>query len=331
MTQQLFELATGELAPPWEQKLPGRLQWELQSLASAGAGVEIDGDALERRVLQLTIEWPTMAGLVRLRAVYPENFPRFRPQVYLLADPATFPKRHVSPIEGQICLLGRDTRQWPPQHSLAALLQENLEHALNGTGDEDPQGEPPEFWWNCNATPDCFFAIDSGFDLGDAKDGWAEVRVALTNSKGLHGRVVITRLLDAKKNVLSEWQGPLPWGLEKTGKLLQVPWTFLAESILPEGGDQLEACRQSGSTTATAAPKHLTQDVFGLLYLIAYPGELQHEVTGTGWLTVLHHGAPRRFKPGKKQDLAIFRSLRSGADDLVTRAPSAEPLRTAAR
>lgn len=72
--------------PRWEKRYPGRLKFELDALRAAGITPEIDELALAAGRLSLTFDWPLdKATTLRLQAVFPDAYPHFRPQVFLLA------------------------------------------------------------------------------------------------------------------------------------------------------------------------------------------------------------------------------------------------------
>jgi hypothetical protein len=113
-----------------------------------GDSLQVDEVALDKGVLILEFDWPLDGRSIPLRAIYPDSFPRLRPIVKLRGDTSTFPPRHCSPIDGNLCLLGRDSRQWRQKWTLRNLLESQLQSALTGGGEEDQQGEPAEYWWN---------------------------------------------------------------------------------------------------------------------------------------------------------------------------------------
>jgi hypothetical protein len=124
----------------------------------------------------LSFEWPLDDKLIPLQAIYPDSYPFLRPHIYV-TNPAFFPKRHYSPIDGNLCLLGRDSRQWSSSWTVPELLRNQLRGAFENAADEDPQGEPAEVWWNNFGRPGSYCLIDSSWSLLSAKSGEAEVVV----------------------------------------------------------------------------------------------------------------------------------------------------------
>ena len=127
----------------------------------------------------------------------PLGQPRTRPIVSLHTDQAEYPLRHCSPIEGVLCLLGRDGRQWQHQWTLRRLLDEQLADALNGTGEEDPRGEPAEYWWNILSVPDSYCLVASDWTIGEAKGGTMQMAL---HAQWAHGKpfvkAAVTEVLD---------------------------------------------------------------------------------------------------------------------------------------
>lgn len=138
------------MVPYWEPAWQGRFEFELQDLAAfVGDTLSIDEELLTEGVVRLEFDWRLSNGrILPLQAVFPDTYPFVGPQVALRGDPSTFLKRHCSPADGTLCLLGRDTGFWSAEWTLATLLERQLEKAINGTGPEDPQGEPVEVCWN---------------------------------------------------------------------------------------------------------------------------------------------------------------------------------------
>lgn len=131
---------------PWWERIQGRLQFELAALDREGIHVERDDAAFARGTLRLTLtlpegSWPPS----RLVAVYPDTFPRIRPEVS--AIDVVF-DHHQNPFGKNLCLLGRSTSNWQPSDTLASLLGTQLpllRQALESPNPElfeEPQGEP---------------------------------------------------------------------------------------------------------------------------------------------------------------------------------------------
>ena len=171
-----------------------------------------DPDALRVGRLAVTFDWPLGADILTLKAVYPDTFPRLRPGVFLIDGLDPWPERHVNPHDGNLCLLGRDSRQWMSRWTLRQLLDEQLEDAIRGGGEEDLQGEPAEVWWNSAGAPGAYCLIDSAWDPGNVRQGTLQLRYAVDGIKEHVPivRAVVTDVCDENGTVLFRWEGPLP-------------------------------------------------------------------------------------------------------------------------
>lgn len=328
--------------PRWEKRYPGRLRHELNALQSAGISPEVDGDALEAGQLALTFDWPLDdATTLRLKAVFPDAFPHIRPQVFLISglDPA--PVRHRSPIEGNLCLLGRDSRQWMPSWTLYRLLAEQLEAAVRGAGDEDPQGEPAEYWWNGLNRTGSFCLIDSAWDLADVREGTLLLRFVSMGTKaekrgGETTRVPVIRAYVAEvrardNTVLHRWDGPLPPDLSEAKLSHRIPWVRLDETIMPDSslGTQMSAFRQDHDWLRTSKQHRYQSGLSIDMFALAHPSELAFGQIGLGWVIYLVFGHPNAFgaqnarqKRKKPLTVTVLPVYRAGADDIGHRVPA---------
>lgn len=336
-----------ESVPRWERRYRGRLRYELDALRAAGIAPDVDFDALKAGQLALTLDWPLDAGTVlRLKVVYPDAFPHIRPQVFLLSglDPA--PARHRSPMEGNLCLLGRDSRQWMPSWTLYKLLAEQLEKAVRGGGEEDPQGEPAEYWWNGLNRSGSFCLVDSAWDLGGAREGMLLVRYVPDGLKteergGETTRVPVLRAfvseVRARDNtVLHRWDGPLPPGLAAAKHMLRIPWVRVDETVLPdpELGRQVGELRRNHAWLQGDKPQHFPSGLMIDPFAVVHPSELGFGQIGLGWTMLLVFGHPKAFNANsarqkRKNPLTItaLPVYRAGATDIGHRVPAMELLR----
>lgn len=303
---------------------------EMRDLAHvAGESARYDEVALAQGVLILEFEWPLDDRVVALRATYPDSFPRMRPIVQLLGDPPNFPPRHCSPTDGTLCLLGRDTGQWPNQWSLATLLHNQLAHALRGTGDEDEQGEPAEYWWNDFGLAESYCLVDSEWTLGEARFGMLDVRLKFRPRAGGSGSIAaaVTRVHAANGEVICAWQGALPPVL--TGEDHQtapIPWVYVDQVVLPGHDGRVDLERLMGRLASQPRPIALSANSFALMFAIAYPSNLAHGLTGLGWLFAMFRWSGAKKVKDAKQP-AILPTYRAGEQDMGARVPAVRLLR----
>lgn len=323
-----------ELAPRWERRAPGRFSYELQDIASVvGDALRVDEDALTKGALILEFNWPLGQELVPLRAIYPDSFPRTRPIVLMGSDPANYPKRHCSPIDGTLCLLGRDTSQWPNQWTLAELLRKQLADALRGTGEEDEQGEPAEYWWNVLGLAQSYCLVDSQWSLNGATGGMLKLRGGFRTKGDVPAiQAYVSEVRNDKNELICSWQGAVPPIFANAATELSVPWLYLDEILLPTAakGDKLM------SLMGQLAPKPRLMDfsftTSAQLFAVAYHSELAHRHTGLAWLFAVYHGpkqqsSPKRIHRLPQRRLDIVPTYRAGDLDLGARVPAVGMLR----
>jgi hypothetical protein len=293
-----------------------------------GESLRVDGDALAAGQLIVEFDWPLEGRRVELRAIYPDTFPRLRPTVQLRGDPSTFPKRHCSPDEGNLCLLGRDSRQWRQQWTLADLLESQLADALNDSGHEDPQGEPAEVWWNGHALSNSFCLIDSAWNIGAATKG--ELRLRYNYYHGQSDRpefkALVAELRDDGGQTLAQWSEPVPGVVQSASKETTVPWIYIDEVLLPTAV-QSQLDDLLGRFKLSSSPPKVSPVLNAQWFAVLYKTELQHGQVGLGWLFLVAYGRRQDFQQKKKTPVAIVRTFRAGASDIGARAPSFQGLR----
>lgn len=318
---------TGEMpagVPLWDLAWPGRAKSELDHLVHLAAGtVEIDEVSLSQGVLRVELPWTLSDGkVVRLKATFPDSFPRMRPHVQLLGSPDDFPLRHVGP-NGEICLLGRDSRLWLSRWTLAGLLYTNLESALLGNGEEDPQGEPLEVWWNGAARSDLgnFLLVDSAWDLDGYDTGLVEILYTVRLEAGVpRFQGAVNKIWSGveRTSLLAERTTPLP------PALLRHQITLAAWSR----NDGLPLPNLDRITDLVRSMDHkgrYEQTPFGTMRisLTVQRSELSQETTGDAFICLL----TIRDRQQKRETGHLVPVLRAGSLDLGYRVPSTAVLR----
>ena len=281
----------------------------------------------------LEFDWPVDDRQVSLRAAYPDSFPRFRPLVWLQTDREFWPARHCSPIDGNLCLLGRDSSQWVPSLTLRTLLDEQLSNTLNGTGLEDRQGEPAEFWWNSQGSKDSYCLINSDWELGEATCGTLRINYSyeLFQTK-LRIRAAVIEVRDEKGAPLATWNGVLPQELKQSGSRnkITIPWVLLNNTPLPTGNpQQISDLWNAHDYLRNFSFQPLGPKLYTIWFAFAYETELGFQVNGLSWLFPLAYGRKKRFgrKASRSPDAIIVPTYRAGASDLGNRVPGVAHLR----
>lgn len=141
------------MSKPWYDKSPRVYEKELQAYNEAGLKYKIDEAARTKGVLQIdfkidpdnnSFSEAKLGETLELQAVYPFNYPYFRPQVY--ASGLNLP-RHQHPINKNLCLLGRSTILWDSGLTVPDLVRMQLPEVLVKGNITDPniiQNDPGE-------------------------------------------------------------------------------------------------------------------------------------------------------------------------------------------
>lgn len=287
---------------------------------------------MKRGNLILEFDWPLDGKTVPLKALYPDSFPRIRPTVRLRGEPSSFPRRHCSPTDGNLCLLGRDTRQWPQKWTLCYLLQSQLADTLNDTGEKDRQGEPAEYWWNILGERGSYCLVDTAWRLGRATSGTLKLR---HRGKKISGRpeikAVVTELRDENGTALHCWVGPLPPEIDASSGEIIIPWVYIDETILPDRTaeqiyDLIDRLLQKPRY------KELGVSLVVQWFAILYPSELGFENYGLTWLFPLLYSSSKsafRSPPNlKRPNIIVIPTYRAGEQDMGARVPAVQILRS---
>ena len=325
--------------PRWERRFPGRFQWELDEFQKANVHPSINDDALVQGRLDLSFEWPLDDKLIPLRAIYPDSYPFLRPHIYV-TNPAFFPKRHYSPIDGNLCLLGRDSRQWSSSWTVPELLRNQLRDAFENAGDEDPQGEPAEVWWNNLGRPGSYCLIDSSWSLLSASSP-GKLKLSYVAKVDSAGEpvfcAVVKSVTDATGQEVAAWHGAMPRALQgEVVREMEITWDRWSTELLPvpQFQDQNIGLAElwKGRINPASAFDFAVSSKRGQVHAFLYPTETQFQRQGESWLFILAAGKRTAFYPGKKEssplEAFVIRTFRAGPSDLISRAPAVSGLST---
>jgi hypothetical protein len=319
--------------PVWEHRYPGRFQFELDDLKDAGIEPEIDKNALAQGILILEFNWPLDKTTVRLKATFPDTFPRNRPIVNLIADQSDYPERHCSPIDGNVCLLGRDSRQWEPRRlTLRRLLDEQLADALQNKGEEDPQGEPAEFWWNMYGKKDSYCLIDSAWNLEGVPFGTLKIHYTISDTTNPVIQGIVMSVLDENKQEIEKWTGPVPQNLaSRSVKKATIPWVRVDGTFMPTGDlGQFKKLVLDNPQLQKHSPTQISSNTQARWFAVLYQSELTFGKMGDGWLFPFIHGSKKDFSQnhkGRQPTTTFIRTYRAGNSDIGARVPSVAGLR----
>lgn len=253
----------------------------------------------------------------------------------LRGEPSTFPRQHCSPIDGNLCLLGRDTRQWRQKWTLRKLLEFQLADTLNDTGETDRQGEPAEHWWNMYGKRGSYCLVSSAWTLGAATNGTLKVRYHY-HKKESHPEIkaVVMEVRSGDGTVLQSWDGPFPPQIESTSGERIIPWIYLDETIQP---DQTEKQIYDLMDRFPNKPQYrdFGYALTGQWFAVIYKTELGFKTFGLGWLFLFLYGPKKAFRPAKPggrnpqmPKIVIIPTYRAGELDLGARVPAIQNLRS---
>ena len=151
----------------WYEDNIQRFEQELKDLKSLNVQFKIDEEAKSKKLLRIQLfikghnhhfNLIDKSKDLKLTAVYPDEYPYFRPSVY--SFDIDLP-RHQNPLNKDLCLLGRPTDLWDPQLTLARFLQAQLKTLFEkGTitdenvlkNDATEQAEPQSEYFQTSAT-----------------------------------------------------------------------------------------------------------------------------------------------------------------------------------
>lgn len=318
--------------PHWDRRFPGWFQWELNSYEQAGVKPVVETAALAQGILIIDFDWPYEGKVLPLRAIYPDGYPYLRPHV-VLKDPSLFPSRHIAPSDGTLCLIGRDSRQWSSGLTVPQLVRDQLSEAMKGGSNEDPQGEPAEFWWNGLAGGSSSYClVETAWNISSMEgvsSGWLTVKYTLDdeNSQNPLMRAAVTMVTTDDGTVLAKMHGGLPPQLSgNTVNELKVPWERLSTAPLPDHVSRNHSglIKLLQGKVAISCPLFQTSKLSKRRFRLnafSYPSELGWKQKGDGWLFVLVSGGAKAFAGRGNAMPRVIRTLRSGMSDLAWRVP----------
>jgi molybdopterin/thiamine biosynthesis adenylyltransferase len=188
----------------WNERYPGRLEYELERFTERGLDFNLDEGLLAdqgRVVLRGSIQYEGKE--VGLEVRYPDLYPFVRPEV-IASDLAL--KRHQNPYAGNLCLLDRSTRAWKPSYDAAWLVGEKVPFllALLDAGEEAmraveaPQGEPFSSYFPTGVAGAAIFVPEEMRRLPtEATIGSGRIRAA--GSLGLQLRGAVVELVEKRR------------------------------------------------------------------------------------------------------------------------------------
>ena len=339
---------------PWWERIPGRLEYELERLAEGGFRYSIDENLKASGVLQLTVEYPDNAQLIPLKVTFPDLYPYFRFIVTAPTDLGLL--HHQVPFTGDLCILGRATRLWSTEDTLAEILREQVPKVFAAGRapsleqlhvDEERQAEPYTDYYPY--APNAMFVIDGAWSVAARNMG--EMSGALLGVQDINGiptlRGVVLKLVTRKGKEFATANSAvrdLSWQQRFRGR-----WVRLTSP--PSSNDPRavwDLLQKSDAKTSEPDLVVLNESVGFRVRAAVFPEENAHRSEGgEGWLFVVKWD--REAKTRANTGVASFRDIlgklgprasrsegyyfarggRMGERDLADRTPELRPLRKA--
>jgi len=203
----------------------------------------------------------------------------------------------------------------------AQLLAEQLTDALDGSQNEDRQGEPDEFWWNtmCGLKRS-FCLFDSDWDTGDIDAGFLSLRYSAKGGASPFFKAAVSEVQDRDRKSLFA-ADPNSYAWMRKPKTLKIPWIRLEERFFPNDViNQVNALLARDSWPKKPSTEQFATGFSGQMFAVQYQSELQFQSDGTAWMIGLSHGPKRAFKNGARP--IVFNTIptfRSGPSDIGAR------------
>ncbi|MFQ5787901.1 MAG: ThiF family adenylyltransferase, partial [Thermodesulfobacteriota bacterium] len=131
---------------PWWERWPHLYNAQIQALKDADIKYKIKEKSRKKGTLVIHLTYPYEGKDLELEAIFPDFFPFFRFEVS--GKNITLP-RHQSPVEGNLCFIGRSTENWEIDDKLAKYITDRLPNVIRaGTSAtplpkiEETQAEP---------------------------------------------------------------------------------------------------------------------------------------------------------------------------------------------
>lgn len=307
----------------WEQRFPGRLEYELSEFERRGLAFTLDDEEFAAGRVVLDGSVLVDGASVALTIVFPDAYPIFRPEVYaselVLA-------RHQNPYDKNLCLLETPTRAWNTSDTAAWLVAERVPFLLGlveagGVAlarNEVPQGEPESFYiprapGTAVLLPEEALRLPPDLVCGDAYFAFSEERV---------GTAVHALLRQVNGRSPSGKSEPIAHASEDlrarfSGPVLQGRWVRVER---PPGRDP-ETYFAAAEDVHRGFGHPPWQTVGGdeiAILGVVYREEVQQGVWEDGWLFAIRF---RQKRPNRQSGSYLTKGERAAADDFFARVP----------
>lgn len=311
---------------PWWERYPDRLALEIRELVKAGLQFTIDYDARQAGAIKMAVDVPaSITGLrdISVQAIFPELYPHFRPQIVAPKDLVL--AHHLDPFGSDLCLVERGSQMWSPDDCLAWLLKVQLPKAIADAEMRDPnQAEPFSAYLTC--VPNAVVMVETDrLPPETVVHGTMKVSTPKSYPAGEYHWLAATREF--------RWQGgdvKASAAMDQFSEnAVEASWVRLSD--VPDTDEPAKLF--------ALARKQLDQDPVGFaigdghycqLVAVLFPEEQADGATGSGIFFIISDvdTRPRAQRRRNKQwgkvrapDVRLLRTSRTGASDLIARAP----------
>ena len=287
----------------WWDRIPARLEAEIEALRDAGIDCEIDKDARKWGVMRLNLSNVKVADEVfDLIVTFPDLYPFFRFEV---KAPTLDLPLHQNPFHKNLCLIDRPTENWHTTDTVATLLLPQLPKLLQTArqtdrkkvvGIEAQHAEPYSAYYPY--FPGSTVLVQSEWDLGDETCGRLQIGLTAqveTNTKyPLRG--VVLKVFNNGNKVLAEADPAL--GNLTIKKTVDARWVRTQTQGLPGTEEAFFDHIQERDLRSTQLKQNKLSAGCLSIYAAVFPEQHKwRDESGLGWVFVCRmtpHKMPRQ-------------------------------------
>lgn len=313
----------------WWEKLPERLQYEIDQIEKSGCSCSKVESAFSQGVaiLDVTINLEKY-GKLKLIVKFPDTYPKTRFQIY--CDDLDL-NHHQNPHEKNLCLIGQQPENWKTTYTVADFIRNRLSDVIEAglsddreklIGVEEIQAEPISVFYPCMHS--AMILVDSSWDIDRTVDeGFIEIGLQREKINGLYGAVL--KVEDKSGNVFAEADDSIRsiFG----GKIIIGRWVRSKNAIKIFDPEKFSRdVSESNNFLKNKSYKNIGNgfqvDIVGVIF----PEEHEWRENGEGWIFSIKINAQGKKKIAYLKDKKIkrFEFVRAGFaghDDLTSRTP----------
>lgn len=225
---------------PWWERFKPIYERELRDLEKYGIEYEHDDEAFSQGKLVLRVRLEVDGELHDGELLYPDTYPYFRVRLNV---PGLQKARHYNPLNGNLCLLERGSRNWDPDWTAGYHITNTLSKWEKASGSkdrakvanlEDHQAEPEAAYFS--SVVGSVVVIDNTYDIPeDLNSGLLELgflsngtpQTAISSGQV---RAVLLRIMNNNKGEVARMAEPMFSYYSSISKSTQVAyWTRFDE------------------------------------------------------------------------------------------------------